>query len=91
MRGGADRRGLQTVRRFVLVRSEDVSGVSGIGEVAQGVLFDTGKVVIAWTRTPSSIDIYDSVADLLAIHGHVGRTRIRWLDDEARNPGAAHD
>jgi len=71
------------VRRFMLVRSEDISGVSGTGDVAEGVVFHTGKVVIAWTRQPSSIDIYDSVDDLLAIHGHGGRTRIRWLDDEA--------
>jgi hypothetical protein len=70
------------VRRFVLERSEDVSGVSGTGDVAEGVVFGNGKVVIAWTRVPSSIDIYDSVEDLLAIHGHGGRTRIRWLDDD---------
>ncbi len=69
-------------RRFVLVRSEDVSGVSGTGEVAQGVLFSSGKAVIAWIRTPTSIDIYDSLEDLLTIHGHAGRTRVRWLDGE---------
>lgn len=73
------------MRRFMLVRSEDISGVSGTGDVAEGVAFSTGKVVIAWMRTPISIDIYDSVDDLLAIHGHNGRTRIRWLDDEAES------
>lgn len=82
---------MQGFRRFVLVRSEDVSGVSGTGEVAQGVLFGTGKAVISWTRMPTSIDIYDSVEDLLAIHGHEGRTRIRWLDGEPRHDGAAHE
>lgn len=70
------------MRRFELTRSEDVSGVSGTGDVAEGVVFSNGKVVIAWTRVPSSIDVYDSVADLLAIHGHGGLTRIRWLDDD---------
>ncbi len=70
------------MRRFVLARSEDVSGVSGTGDVAEGIVFSNGKVVIAWTRVPSSIDICDSVEDLLAIHGHGGRTRIRWLDDD---------
>jgi hypothetical protein len=74
---------MQIVRRFVLVRSEDVSGVSGTGEVAEGVALSSGKTVLAWTRVPSSIDIYDSVDDLLAIHGHGGRTHIRWLDAEA--------
>ncbi len=77
------------MRRFMLVRSEDVSGVSGTGAVAEGVVFGVGKVVIAWTRTPTSIDIYDSVDDLLAIHGHGGRTRIHWLDDDAGRAGAA--
>ncbi|HEX6817812.1 MAG TPA: hypothetical protein VF120_05510 [Ktedonobacterales bacterium] len=70
------------MRSFILERSEDVSGISGTGDVAEGVVFESGKVVIAWIRTPSSIDIYDSVEDLLAIHGHGGRTRIRWLGDE---------
>lgn len=70
------------VRRFMLARSEDVSGVSGTGDVAEGIVFSTGKVVLAWTRSPTSIDIYDSLDDLLAIHGHEGRTRIRWLDGE---------
>jgi hypothetical protein len=33
------------VRVFQLMRDEDVSGVSGIGRVAVGVIFPSGRVV----------------------------------------------
>lgn len=41
-----------TARRFVLVRDEDISGVSGTGVVAQGVLFDP---------TPAAATLADSL------------------------------
>jgi len=66
--------------RFVLVRTEDVSGISGTGIVAEGILFSTGKAVLAWTTEYRSVAIYDSIGTLTAIHGHNGRTRIEWID-----------
>ncbi len=66
--------------RFLLVRSEDISGVSGIGTVAEGILFSTGKCVLAWTTRYRSVAIYDSLEELEAIHGHDGRTRVIWID-----------
>lgn len=68
-------------RRFHLQRDEDVSGTSGIGIVAEGCLFSTGKVVINWTVTYRSVAIYDSLAEMERIHGHQGRTKVIWLDD----------
>ncbi len=68
------------MRRFYLLRLEDVSGVSGTGVVAEGVVFSTGKVVLSWRSEYESVTIYDSLPDLEAIHGHEGRTRIQWLD-----------
>ncbi len=68
------------MRRFRLVRSEDVSGVSGVGSVAEGVLFTSGKAVLGWCSDIASVTVYDSLAELEAIHGHEGRTRIEWLD-----------
>ena len=62
------------------MRVEDVSGVSGTGVVAEGVLFSTGKVVLSRCSEYHSVTAYDSSADLLAIHGHKGRTRVDWLD-----------
>ena len=37
-----------TARRFELHRDDDVSGVSGTGVVAEGVLFSSGRVALEW-------------------------------------------
>jgi hypothetical protein len=68
------------VRRFRLVREEDVSGVSGTGVVAEGVVFSVGKVALSWCSPYRSVTIYESLDDLEAVHGHEGRTRIEWVD-----------
>ena len=68
-------------RRFNLVRAVDVSGVSGTGIVAQGVEFKTGKTVINWcSRDIKSVTMYDSIDDVLRIHGHGESTKIEFLD-----------
>jgi hypothetical protein len=61
---------------FNLVRDKDVSGVSGVGAVAEGVIFSNGKVVIAWNGAVPSVTIYSSIEDVDKIHGHEGSTRI---------------
>jgi hypothetical protein len=68
------------MRRFVLDRMSDVSGISGIGCVAEGIVFSDGTVVIRWTAALTSTAIYDSMDDLVAIHGHEGSTVVRWID-----------
>jgi hypothetical protein len=69
------------MRRFRLVRDEDVSGISGVGTVAEGVLFSNGKIALGWCSDVRSVTVYDDLEDLEAIHGHEGRTRIEWVDD----------
>ena len=69
-----------TMRRFRLVRQEDVSGVSGTGSVAEGVAFSSGKVALHWCGGISSVTVYDSIEEVEAIHGHEGRTVVEWLD-----------
>jgi hypothetical protein len=58
------------MRRFVMDRKEDVSGVSGTGLVLEGVLFSTGVVVIHWLTPPprGSISVFDSIEQFLSIH-----------------------
>jgi len=68
------------VKRFVLDRTEDPSGVSGTGMVAEGVQFTDGGVAMRWGTEYCSIGIYASIGDVEAIHGHGGSTQIRWLD-----------
>jgi hypothetical protein len=68
------------MRLFVLERVEDVSGTSGCGVVAEGVEFTTGRCVLHWLTQLDSVAIYDNVRVLEAIHGHGGKTRVRWLE-----------
>ena len=74
--------GLSTdaIARFVLDRSKDVSGVSGTGVVAEGVMFSDGTAALRWCVGLRSTALYNSMNDLVAIHGHNGSTTVRWLD-----------
>jgi len=70
------------MRRFKVKREEDESGVSGTGRVAEGVEFENGKVVIQWLSHKASFGIYDNIKNFKDIHGHNGKTRVVWLDEE---------
>jgi hypothetical protein len=70
-------------RRFELVRHADPSGVSGPGIVADGVEFADGTVVMRWTCSRPATSVWASLDDLITIHGHNGRTVVRWLDSSA--------
>lgn len=67
-------------RRFELYRYRDPSGVSGTGVVAQGCCWLTGKVSLQWLGATPSISTWDSLREVLAVHGHGGSTVVRWID-----------
>lgn len=67
-------------RRFTLERIEDVSGVSGMGRVAEGIEFHDKQVAISWFGTYHSTEIHPSIQQVEAIHGHQGKTIVVWLD-----------
>lgn len=73
------------LRRFVLDRKEDETGVSGTGIVAEGVQFTSGRCALLWLSIYSSMAFYDCIDDLIAIHGHNGKTVVRWLDEEVKD------
>ena len=74
------------MRRFRLVRAQDISGVSGVGVVAEGVQFSSGKVALTWCSDVHSVTVFDGVKDVEAIHGHGGRTLVNWLDPPDLEP-----
>jgi hypothetical protein len=67
------------MKRFFLIRTEDLTGVSGIGEVAEGVVFRSGIAALHWLREPYSIGIYQDVDDIIRIHGHEGKTQLQFI------------
>jgi len=69
------------MRLFELRRTEDESGVSGTGTVAQGVIFDNGWCALTWLTDHTSVAFYTSVDEVIAIHGHNGKTRVVQIAD----------
>jgi len=70
------------MRRFYLERLEDVSGVSGTGIVAYGVTLPSGAVVLEWHTKFVTRAFYNNIEEVIAIHGHDGKTLLRWIDDQ---------
>lgn len=70
---------------FYLQRIEDENGVSGTGRIAQGVIFDNGKVALTWLSDTPSVAMYDSMGDVRSIHGHEGRTEVVMEQDWKRS------
>lgn len=73
----------RTAARFELHRDHDVSGVSGEGIVADGIVFPDGVVAFHWRGDwPASVVFHERGIDAVdRVHGHGGSTRIVWLDD----------
>jgi hypothetical protein len=67
------------LRVFQLLRDEDPSGVSGVGRVAVGAVFPSGKVVLEWLGSHNTLGIYDDLRRVEYIHGHGGKTRIVFV------------
>ena len=67
-------------RTFALVRDHDVTGVSGTGRVAEGVLWTDGTVAVRWLGDRPSTVAWASLDDAIHVHGHGGHTRIVWDD-----------
>lgn len=69
-----------STRRFYLYRTEDWSGVSGVGVVATGVQFSDGNCALRWNSEFKSTAVYDDIETVENIHGHGGRTKVMFLD-----------
>ena len=74
-------RGIPMVRRFQLVREEnDIINPPGI--VAEGVVFNSGKVALCWSSYPHGIEMHDSIADILFVQSRNNVTLLQWIDSE---------
>lgn len=63
----------------LLVRTEDVSGVSGTGDVALVERLRSGVLLVRWVAG-GGLTVWASTVALLNVHGHDGRTIIEWSD-----------
>jgi hypothetical protein len=75
---------LEPMQEFYLEREEDISGTSGTGIVARGIVLPSGKCVLEWTSFHTSIAIYSNLHDIEAIHGHGGKTKVVLVQQTKR-------
>lgn len=66
------------MRKFHLHRNKDISGISGTGDVAEGVQFKDGQVVLSWMGQFHCMSIWPTLDAMLHIHGHEGATIVEW-------------
>jgi hypothetical protein len=67
-------------RRFYLQRDVDLSGISGAGHVADGILWEDGTVTLRWLSKTASTVNWSCLDHVEKVHGHNGATRIVWVD-----------
>jgi len=68
------------MRLFCLKRQEDVSGVSGVGIIAEGVEFSNGEFALHWLSQYDFITTGRSIKALIEVHGHDGKTVIEYYE-----------
>ncbi|MFE2407056.1 hypothetical protein ACFXDE_01795 [Kitasatospora sp. NPDC059408] len=67
---------------FVLRRHHDITGVSGTGIVADGVLFPAAgksRAVVRWRGERGSTVVWDHLGHVKEIHGHDGATVVEFI------------
>ena len=64
------------MRKFYLLRHEDVNGYSGTGVVAEGVIFDDGTGAFTWLTPIKTVTTFWKMADIRKMHGHDGKTEV---------------
>lgn len=77
-------------RSFKLLRFQDLTGTSGTGVVAQGETQPDGSTIMRWIvqanlangskREIRTVTHYETWQDVVLLHGHGGRTILRWDD-----------
>ncbi len=67
-------------RTFHLQRDADITGASGTGHVADGVVWPDGTVTIRWRGERASTVNWNNLDDAETVHGHGGATRIVFDD-----------
>lgn len=65
------------MKYFIMERFEDVSKISGLGIIAEGIIWSDGTVAYRWLSDIATTVIADSIETVEKLHGHDGKTKIR--------------
>lgn len=74
------------MRRFLLWRRQDPTGVSGTGIVAEGVVFGDGSTVVRWRGETRTTTVHEGLTSVERVHCHAGATRLLWCDESYDGP-----
>lgn len=74
------------MRRFLLWRKQDPTGVSGTGIVAEGCEFGDGTVVVRWRGETATTTMHASMESVRQVHLHGGATRMLFCDTSDDGP-----
>ena len=69
------------MKYFVLERFEDVSGISGLGIIAEGIIFSDGTVVYRWLSDIATTVFADNIETIKILHGHDGKTQLKIISE----------
>ena len=59
-----------------------MSGVSGTGDVAEGVVFHDGQTVLSWFGQHHTLEVLPNVGEVESIHGHNGKSMVVYDGEE---------
>lgn len=63
------------MRKFYLLRHEDIHGKSGTGVIAEGVIFDNGMGALTWlSDEPTVTTFVRGIRGVKRLHSHEGKT-----------------
>ena len=64
------------MKYFILKRFEDETGISGIGIIAEGIIWSDGTVAYRWLSDIATTVIADNIEIVKTLHGHDGKTKL---------------
>lgn len=67
------------MKYFVLEREDDETGISGTGIIVEGIIWSDGTVAYRWLSDVATTTIANRIQDVIFLHGHDGKTKIRYL------------
>ncbi len=81
------------MKRFYLLRHEDVNSNSGTGIVAEGVIFDDSTGAFTCLTPIKTVTTFWKISEVKKLHGHEGKTeviiegkdkRFEWCQEQAK-------
>jgi hypothetical protein len=64
------------MKTFYLLRNEDIHGNSGVGVVAEGVIYWDGTGSFTWLTLEKTVTVFTSIQTIKKLHSHGGKTEV---------------